>query len=293
MLQTMEKTYKNQYLQNLIDQAIGNYGSTPRLEAYNQAEEYNVVAPVDSDLNKRTALRIYTEEIKRQQNLEDVFDYADEELSKHSEQGGKAVDDDWSHRFVTFAKDISDTELKGYWGRLLAGEIGSPGTYSYRMMQLMSQLTKKEAESIREVFRYVLYSDGNEKVQILKTKDYSPITLEQLLFMQELGLIDAKDSLSVSYTNNNGTTVQNYVFSRNEIGLVFSSSAPKVVFPVYKLTSVGQEFLLLNSDVEVDMEYLKKVAEHTVKEHKNTVTFQCGKIVFISQDRWRMTETYF
>lgn len=159
----MEKTYKNQYLQDLIGQTIGNYGGTPRLEAFNQAKDHNVIVPVDKDLNKRTALRIYTEEIKRQQNLEDVFDYADEELGKHPEQEGKRVDDDWSHRFVTFAKDISDFELKSYWGRLLAGEIGSPGTYSYRMMQLMSQLTKREAESIREVFRYTLFTDGFEK----------------------------------------------------------------------------------------------------------------------------------
>lgn len=289
----MEKTYKNQYLQDLIGQTIGNYGSTPRLEAFNQAEDYNVVAPVDDELNKRTALRIYTEEIKRQQNLEDVFDHADEELGKHPEQEGKAVDEDWSHRFVTFAKDISDSELKRYWGRLLAGEIKSPGTYSYRMMLLMSQLTKREAEAIRDVFKYVMFLDGNEKVVILKTMDYSPITMGQLLFMQELGLIDSKDSLSVTYKNNDNTTVQNYVFTRNGIGLVFSSKAIEVAFPIYKLTSIGKEFLLLNSDVEVDMDYLKKVADLTVKEQKNAVTVKCGRIIFVSQNRWRMPETFF
>jgi hypothetical protein len=289
----MEKIYKNQYLQDLIGQTIGNYGSTPRLEAFSQAENHNIVAPVDKDLNKRTAFRIYTEEIKRQQNLEDVFDYADEELGKHPEQEGKAVDEDWSHRFVTFAKDISDSELKSYWGRLLAGEIKSTGTYSYRMMLLMSQLSKREADSIREVFKYVMFLDNDEKVLILKTMDYSPITMGQLLFMQELGLIDSKDNLSVTYTNNDNTIAHNYVFTRNGIGLVFTSKALEVVFPIYKLTSIGKEFLLLNSDVEIDMDYLKKVAELTVKEQKNAVSVKCGRIQFVSQDRWRMIETFF
>ena len=157
----------------------------------------------------------------------------------------------------------------------------------------MSQLTKSDAENIRDVFKYVLFLDGNDKVLILKTMDYSPISMGQLLFMQELGLIDSKDSLSVTYTNNDNTTDQNYVFTRNGIGLVFTSKVPKVSFPIYKLTSVGKEFLLLNSDVEVDMNYLKKVAELTVKEQKNAVSVKCGKIVMVSQDRWRMTETFF
>lgn len=111
--------------------------------------------------------------------------------------------------------------------------------------------------------------------------------------MQELGLIDSKDSLSVNYTNDDNTTARNYVFIRNGIGLAFTSKAQKVVFPIYKLTSVGKEFLLLNSDVEVDMDYLKKVADLTVKEQNYAVSAKCGKIFFVSQDRWIMTETFF
>jgi hypothetical protein len=110
--------------------------------------------------------------------------------------------------------------------------------------------------------------------------------------MQELGLIDSKDSLSVNYTNDDNSD-QNYVFNRNGIGLVFTSKAPRVSFPIYKLTSIGKEFLLLNSDVEVDIDYLKKVADLTIKEQNNAVSVKCGRIIFVNQDSWRMTETFF
>lgn len=289
----MEKTYNNQYLQNLINQAIGYGDNTPKLEAYNQGASQNTVVPIDQDLKNRTAGRIFVEEIRRQQNLEDVFDSADEELSKNSHNEEKPIDDNWTQRFITFAKDITDSELKTYWGRLLAGEIKSPGSYSYRTMQLMSQLTKREAERIREVFKYVLFSFDRINAQIIKTQSYSPITMEQLLFMQELGLIDSKDTLSINYTNKDLGNEQYYVFSRNGIGVVFMSKAAKVQIPVYRLTSIGKEFLFLNSDVEVDVDYLKKVAELTAKEKNKDVSAKCGKIVLVGEDYWMMSESFF
>lgn len=289
----MEKTYNSQFLQNLIDQAIGRFDNTPKLEAYNQGASQNTVVPVDQDLKNRTAVRVFTEEIRRQQNLEDVFDKADEELFNNPDIAGKPVDDDWTHRFVTFAKDVTDTELKSYWGRLLAGEIKTPGSYSFRMMQLMSQLTLSEAKQIRKIFRYVLFSDGNTKALIIKTQNYSPITMEQLLFMQELGLIDSNDTLSINYTNDGLKPERHYVFSRNGVGLVFKSSAAKVEFPVYKLTTIGREFMLLNLDVELDMDYLTKVSELIVKESNNSFSAKCGKIVFVGEDHWSMPEVFF
>ena len=287
----MLKKYNDNDLQNFVRQVIGNVDSRPLLEAANQHGSRSALSPYDEELAKRTLFRFFNEEVRRQQNLEDVFEFADEELSKNQERAAKTVDENWAYRFVNLAKDITENDLKRYWGRLLAGEIESPGTFSYRILLLLSQLSRNEIERIKIIFRYALFSDVYEKAQILKTKDYDPIGMSDLLFMQDLGLIST-EKITLNYKDLN-YGAQNYlVFYRNGIGIVFSTNKRIISFPIHKLTNIGRELLLLSSDVDVDIDCLRTIARATLKEQTGSISAKCGKI-FVDADRWHMDELIF
>ncbi len=284
----MDKLYKDKVLQNLVDKAIGTYSENLKLEALDQKAAKHEIAQFDDRLVNRTKVRLYHEEIKRQQNIEDIFEYADETLSNKTEREHKTVDDDWTFHFVRFAKDVSEESMKKRWGKLLAGEIEAPGSYSLRMMILLSQMSKREAEIVNLFLKKGLFSDNKRNAVVLRSKGKdNDIDLSNLLFMQELGLIDANDSLSLTY-NNAGlkTNKRNVIFERNGIGLVFSFQTEKIVFPVYKFTSIGREFLLLNNEIEVDTDYLKKVSQNIYNDKDNKVNISCYKIEYPAPGQW-------
>ena len=288
----MTKTYNDKDLQNFIRQTIGDINANLRLGALSQEESSNDIALYDEELVKRTVFRFFSEEIRKQKDLEDIFDIADEELTERQNREGHTVDDDWAHRFVGFAKNITESDLKRYWGKLLAGEIESPGTFSYRTMLLLSQLSSKEAQRIRNAFRYALISDANGKAQVLRTRDYNPLGMSELLFMQELGLIST-ENVSLNYENVDYRNHDYLVFHRNEIGLAFSALGGKVSFPIYKLTDIGRELLFICSDVDVDVEYLKMISELIVRENKGRIFVKGGRLHFKDEVRWDMDELLF
>ena len=62
----------------------------------------------------------------------------------------RMVDDDWLFRWRDSAGKVSSEELQALWGRVLAGEIKSPGTFSLRTLEFLKNLSQGEARPNRE-----------------------------------------------------------------------------------------------------------------------------------------------
>jgi hypothetical protein len=56
------------------------------------------------------------------------------------------MNEDWIAHFFAQSRLTSDEEMQSLWARLLAGEANAPGTYSKRTVNLVSELSKSEAE---------------------------------------------------------------------------------------------------------------------------------------------------
>ena len=287
----MQKYIHNNDLRDLINEAIGGYKVQHKLEDLSESTANNGIVKVDQDIVNRTKQRLYTEEIRRQENLEDVFEYADKELSvKATNKASKErVDEDWTLNFVRLAKDVTEDSMKRMWGKLLSGEIMTPGSYSLRMMILLSQLSKHDAEIIRSFLNKGLFSDGRQKAVILKDKDNNGINFSQLLYMMELGLIDSSESLALTY-NNEGykTAKRNILFERNGIGLSFAFQTEKMEFPIYRFTNIGRELLLLDQDVDVDIEYLRSCSQTIYDDRKQNVDIHCSRVFISEKMQWVM-----
>ena len=95
-------------------------------------------------LEERTADRINFQEAKKQLNIESITAYAAEELKNEEPISNEPLDEDWTNRFFNIAEDISSDEMQALWGRILAGEIKEPKSYSLRTLELLKNLSKKK-----------------------------------------------------------------------------------------------------------------------------------------------------
>jgi hypothetical protein len=116
--------------------------TSPKLDE--SIEKSAVIIP--PTLEERTEKRIEYKEAKKQLNIESVTAYAAEDLKKEKEVTDEPIDEDWATRFFNIAEDISNEEMQALWGRILAGEIKKPKTYSLRTLDVLKNLSKTEAE---------------------------------------------------------------------------------------------------------------------------------------------------
>jgi hypothetical protein len=88
--------------------------------------------------------------IKEQLNLDQIGLNAANDLKNDDFKNinGKEIDeisDDWLNEFENYAKLKSSEDMRLIFGKLLSGEIKSPGTFSIRTIRLISQLDNKAA----------------------------------------------------------------------------------------------------------------------------------------------------
>ena len=68
----------------------------------------------------------------------------------------RTVDDDWLFRWRDAASVVSSEELQTLWGRVLAGEIKSPGSFSLRTLDFLKNTSHEEALQIAKLAPFVL-----------------------------------------------------------------------------------------------------------------------------------------
>lgn len=144
------------------------------------------------DLAKRTSSRLALQEMRKQQNIEAVVDYAYQELKDAEAVPDTPVDEDWMFRFFDSVENVSDEDVQKIWGRILAGEIKCPNSYSYRTLECLKKMTKKEIEAFQEVAstafqtnegNYFILKDQVPESCVIKIMD------SNLRLFQECGLI--------------------------------------------------------------------------------------------------------
>ena len=160
-------------------------------------------------LEERTQERLDFQEAKKQLNIENITSYAADELRDEKEVTNEPLDEVWTTRFFRVAEDISNDEMQALWGRILAGEIKQPKTFSLRTLELLKNLSKQEAECFLKFGRLAITSSGasfilNFKGEKLLEEKYL-LNFGERLLLEELGLVTANDlqfELSVSEEEN-------------------------------------------------------------------------------------------
>lgn len=151
------------------------------------------------------------------------------------------LDEDWMNQFTRFAEDASSEDLQRLWGRVLAGEIRKPRSFSRRTLRFISELDKETAEKCLRMSQFVIDINivNNEK---WNTGDNYSLSL----FLQQIGLIEGAGSRNgprnVIEIPDTGAVV--YVGGAYSLLIQGMPGVTKDI-PVFVLTEIGQEIMQL------------------------------------------------
>lgn len=110
--------------------------------------------------------------------------------NKISEQ---VPDEDWVYQFFNYCEDVGNGDMQGIWARLLAGEIGRPGSFSLRTLTIVKQLRREEAELFTRFCSLAWILEGRELIPIAGNLNDCGIPrsldTEDLFEIQTMGLI--------------------------------------------------------------------------------------------------------
>ena len=164
--------------------------------------------------------RLITKECKRQQNIEQVVTHAVKVISPETEVSSEKVDPDWITRFFDIVQDISNEQMQALWGRVLAGEVKQPKSFSLRTLEALRNITSEEAQLFENMAPYTLYSGSyfiynNTSV---KKNDFK-ISYEDVARLIEIGLVQPGSMVTQNYYNNTGVILglENYSFGNVEV----------------------------------------------------------------------------
>jgi len=230
--------------------------------------------------------------IKEQINLDDIVKIAANEIHESGEQLNEEapeveISDDWLNAFEKEASQKSSDDMKLLFGKILAGEIRKPSTFSIRTLKLLSQLDNKAAELFQCLCSLSTYLQlGSEIIDarvITVSGDPSQNSLQKydlpfgaLNILEEYGLIISDYN---SYMNYRGAIVQSNTvsmplkFQKNIYGLFpeqGTNSNQDLKIHGVALSSSGRELLSI-VDPTPNPEYFLEVEKFFKTKNMNLV----------------------
>ena len=208
---------------------------------------------------------------KRLANVKSVMDYAADEL------GDKEVDDhepdpDWTARFFNEVQDVSSEDMQRIWARILAGEVESPGRTSLRTLDILRNMTRKDAEMFKGICDFVINNDfvfyhGS-------VKDFEALDYSKFLHLQDCGLVTVGPSLTKVFEWQE--TKESLLLYQDGILEITGNVDAKDILriPAARLTSAGKELSPLVQGT-YQLEYLHALSEF-LKSEKHELHYLQG-----------------
>ncbi len=225
------------------------------------------------------------EDIRREVNVNKAIIHAEEVLANDPQTPPeKSIEEDWLFAWRDYAGRVSVEDLQQLWGKVLAGEIKSPGRFSLRTLEFLKGLSRDEAEQISKLASFV--------VEDVIIRDLQPSlivpggSLGPLLAMEDLGILSGVQSGGL--TMNTGSALPERfvrVLRSNGKCLVVEhdDQNKQLSLPVYKLTAVCRQLLSLGS-FEPNLDYLRLAGKEIVKQG---FTVRLATWVQLTEDKGR------
>lgn len=232
------------------------YDTSDRMEPYFNME----------NLTKAMSTKLIANEIHKEVNIAKALFIAEDVLSSDkSKPVQENIEDDWLYRWRDSAATSSSEQLQDLWGRILAGELKSPGSYSLRTVDFIKNLTQKEASKIQKLFSFILF-DNIIKSNIQDDKfpnDYlkENLNYRYLAEMQSLGILSGVDSLGLTLTLRSlrkEIFFNYYMYNEKVMQITHEDPNNTLKLGVISITPLGHELRSL-CPVTIDSNYLNHV----------------------------------
>lgn len=222
------------------------------------------------EIAKRASSRLAFQEITKQQNIEAVVDNAYEELEKVESVSSDPVNPDWMIRFFNSVEDISDEDMQKIWGRILAGEIKRPSTYSYRTLEKLKNMTQQEAKHFQLVSSLALQGSGRSF--ILRNEELMNrynVYFSHLFELEECGLLSSQQ---LSLTSKVSYSEKVTIYNSKIVGIIKGKEEilQKLTIPIYTFTESGNQ-LITAIGSNANSQYILDCLELIRKNHKDFI----------------------
>lgn len=204
--------------------------------------------------------------VVKQKNMETITGYACQELLGDSDVSSNPLDETWATRFFDMASDISDDEMQRIWGKILAGEVKRPKTYSLRTLEALRNMTADDARLFHTVSRLLFRYDDLIFIFISpRLMNRFGVSFQDLMTLDECGLMNTHVvSFDMDFHDDN---VDKIYYVNSSIRFTREAENHKVQLPVYSLTRTGSQIYNLFVK-EPDYEYFDAVVAEL--KSKNT-----------------------
>lgn len=191
----------------VIDKVTGMLLGPKYVQRMSQVEAARVrmLAEARADamgIEARAKMRIEFEQVVHQRNMEAVVFEALPHLKDKADPS--KVEEDWIARFFGFVREIGRDDLRKTWGRILAGEFNKPGSFSLRLLNIVSQMDTGEAQLFNSLCGFAIEFAGDPMPVVLNLNDplYSSIGLNvaSVSDFEGLGLLQFQNNSPFSRT---------------------------------------------------------------------------------------------
>ena len=228
-------------------------------------ETSNIVQPVlpEATLDQRVVARMAYQEAKKQTNIEQITSYAAEELRDERDTTSEKPDSDWTTRFFRIAEDITTDHMQILWGKVLAGEVKRPGSYSLRTLDLLKNITQQEAEMFARVGQVSFVSGDKAFLPNPDNGKYLEdrfgLMFTDFLLLREIDLLVANDlEFSLQPVEQNIQEV--FTCGNTCVVVKRTKGTPKQEMQAIVFTEIGRQLLQLVEKKPPDPDYIKKFA---------------------------------
>jgi len=216
------------------------------------AEQYAAIKKVETETKvellklkgqSEIAEYVLSRETRKFNNAKAVIEYAANNFSEGEQVSSEPVSQSWLNRFFDIVENISEEDVQEIWGKILAGEVKQPKSYSLRTLEVLQHLTQEDAKLfIQSLNCYI--ANG-----FICVEDFV-LSLNERLRLLDCGLIYGEDLVKEWMVNPHGELL---VKIDDDFYFELINATDKMVrchCNVRKITTSGLELMRLFSRIE-------------------------------------------
>ncbi|MBE3671486.1 membrane-fusion protein [Vibrio navarrensis] len=241
---------------------------SPQLENFLENRQGRIEPTLGVEYAVRNSFgKSVSENIRKEENVAKSILIAEDLLADDATPVNESkLEDDWLFNWQEYAGRVSSEDLQQLWGKILAGEIKSPGSYSYRTLDFLKTLSKADAEVIATAAQFVVGGViFREHDEILEK---AGVNFGILMYLQELGILSGVEAvgLQTKWKSSQQAHFIKALISYNHC-LILKHENPQEVASksVYLVTTIGKEVLSL-AQFGANKEYLKAAGAQFAKQ---------------------------
>lgn len=219
------------------------------------------------DTTDAMCLRV-ANEFSKSENLSSCLSFARDVIGDDSDASG--IDLSWFIRWADGAEEQVDDEMRVVWGKLLAGELEEPGSYSKRTMSVLGDMSVYDAKIFAELCSMAVFQVRDDSIssipRIVAKEDESDSTfnggyfdLGKICQLESLGIIDSTKMMRMTVEPRETATLA----ARDHKVILKNESAVAIEFrttPVLTQTGIELSHLCEMGTFENLDEYIEAMA---------------------------------